>query len=190
MKQKHFFILLICIGLLLMSVDFVINDYQRFFINEPLDTEKNNENTSTPQTIPSHIPEGVLDILTKNITALEPTPAITLFSRLDISYLHEAESLQTSLIQNNQTFGIIYEFAGDESLYFQLKTALQLIMLENDSIFDANNLGDYSFYYNDNKRPNDVFLLSLINGHVWGFEYPREHHDIFKKLTKTLVNQT
>ena len=187
MKQKHFFILFTCIGLLLMFVDFIINDYQRFFIKEPI---INSESPSISQKVTSHIPEEVSNVLNEDITILAPTPAITLFSRLDISYLHEAQSLQTSLLQNNQTFGIIYEFEGDESLYFQLKTALQLIMLEDDSIFDANNLGDYSFYYNDNKRPNDVFLLSLINGHVWGFEYPREHHEIFKKLTKTLVNQT
>ncbi|MBT4936312.1 hypothetical protein HON22_00170 [Candidatus Peregrinibacteria bacterium] len=189
MQAKRILWGLVFIGVLLMTLDFFVNDYKRFFTWTPKTTQETEENTinSTKEFI-SQLPTSFLQTLPEDVLVIETSKATTLFSRLDISGLQIKEALQTPLTRESQSFGTVYEFSGSESLYFQLKSALNLILQQDDSVVDANNLGSYSLYYNDSKRPNTVFLLSIIHGRIWGFEYSREQHEIFKKLTKTLVD--
>lgn len=189
MQLKSTLWALVFMGLFLMTLDFFVNDYHRFFTWTSESSQENEElildNSQEPI---SQLSQKFLEALPGNVLMMDAMKATTLFSRLDISGLEIQEALQTSLIQDDQSFGVVYEFSGGEALYFQLKSALNLILQEDDSVVDANNLGSYSLYYNDSKRPNTVFLLSIIQGRIWGFEYSREQHDIFKKLTKTLVD--
>jgi len=182
--SKWIFIFLIVFAIFLGTVDFTVNNYQRFLKKDVAIAKVTEE-----KKIISKLPLAFKNKLPTSVLVQAPLETTTLFSRLDISTLNLAESMQTTLIQDLKKFGIIYEFSGSTTLYFQLKSALELILAPDDSVFDANNLGDYSLYFNDSKRSDMVFLLSLINERVWGFEYPREHHPLFKELTKTLVEQ-
>lgn len=181
MNRKQAFIGLLSVAFLFMATDFFINGYYTYLIPKS-EVSVSLESQST-------LPKSFFKALPKTVEVKESIPATTLFNRLIVSELNLQEAVQTPLFEGVQKFGIIYEFSGGESVYFQLHSALELILNKDDTIVDANNLGDYSMYYNDAQRPESVFLLALIKGRVWGFEYPRKHHEAFKKLTQILIEQ-
>ncbi len=180
-------------ALLLAFFDFSINDYMRFFKADLLQSETPNDlgTVSIPAETPaipvSKVSPSFIENLPEGTTVYETVNTSALFSRLDLSALNLDEAMQTTIMKDTHKFGTIYEFSGGESVYFQIRSALDLILTESDSVYDANNLGSYSLYYNDSKREGTVFLLSLIKGRVWGFEYMKDYHENFKELTKTLV---
>ncbi len=184
MSKKTIFIGLVLVAIVFIAGDFFLNNYKRFLINFLEDQSQDEETDSLV------LYEVLKDKVPENVVIGESTPTSTLFSRLDISMLGLRVATQTPIMDEIMKFGVIYELSGGEALYFQLKSALELVLEEDDSVFDANNLGEYALYYNDAKRPDDVFLLSLIQGRVWGFEYPKKNHEIFKKLTKSLVEES
>ncbi|PCI24889.1 hypothetical protein COB57_03915 [Candidatus Peregrinibacteria bacterium] len=186
--KKLFAVFLLCFvaGIFMLS-DYFMNDYERF-----LAPENNYDMVDLhPQ---SDIPHEFFVSLPEGVEALKPIASPVLFSKLPISGLDVASSFQTPLVQGDETFGIIYEYEGGPSLYFQIRASLEMILekhddLNDDTLFDANNLGDYAVYYNDESRPDTVFLVSLVRNRVWAFEYKKENHEVFKRLTKTLVEK-
>lgn len=181
MTTKQAFVGLLSIALFFAVVDFGVNKLWRYFPgDEPVAQTISGK-------VQSQLPPAFLKKLGKNVSVQESIQAGTLFNRLIVSELPIKEALQTSLLEGIQKFGVIYEFSGGEATYFQLRSGLELILTKDDTLYDANNLGDYSVYYNDTKRQDTVFLLSLIKNRVWGFEYPKKYHGQFKELVKTLL---
>lgn len=180
MRLFSAFFVLISIAIIISGVDFFLNDYDRFLVSEEI--------TGEISPVGSLLTEEFFNALPENTEVIESSYNTTLFSRLDISALEIDESLVTLLTKDLKKYASIYEFSGGEKVYFQLRDALELILRKDDSLFDANNLGDYSFYYNDSRDPNIVYMISLIQSRVFAFEYPRENHEEFKELTKILAN--
>ena len=185
MSVKNIFLSLLGIALILMSVDFFLNPVS--LPREEIFSIDSQEQDTPENNLISKIPQSFIQELPENTNVNESITATTLFSRLDITDMNSRETIQTSLTHGIQKFGVIYEIQGGEALYFQLRSALEFVLTEDDTIVDANNLGDYSLYYNDKQREDTVFFLSLIHNRIWGFEYPRQNHAIFKELFTTLV---
>ena len=185
MTKKQALIGLLSVALFLAATDFFINGY--FASISEVSYEEEDIFGGTTE-VRSKLPTSFTQALPEGVEVQDSIAASTLFNRLIVSELNLKEAVQTPILEGIQKYGIVYEFSGGEKTYFQLHSALELILEESDSVFDANNLGDYSFYYNDAKRPNTVFFLALIDGRVWGFEYPRTNHEQFKQLTQLLIN--
>ena len=82
----------------------------------------------------------------------------------------------------------MYEIEWWLELYLRTKEIIENEMQINkeNNIYEANNLWIYSFYYNDASQGNTVFLVALIKGKVWAFEYPKPKHEEIKIFTKEI----
>lgn len=188
MTKKQSFLILIGIAFIFMLADFFMNNYDKVFLQITKERESEQQSTlSGTVESQSRLSQAFIKALPDGVSIQEQLPATTLFNRIIVSELNLKEAVQTVLMKDIQKFGVIYEFSGGETTYFQLHSALELILEKDDTVFDANNLGEYSFYYNDAKRPDTVFLLALIKGRIWGFEYPKKYHEVYKDLIKTLL---
>ncbi len=171
---KKAWLILIFSSLLLLGFDFFLNDYFRFL--QPIDQIQ--ENSILPHELSDNLPAEVKVIASKQTNVL--------FSRLDLNVL-DVQVWRIDLAKNIEKFALIYRFNEQENLYFKIRKALSEVLETDENLFDANNLGQYSLYYNDSARSDTVFLLTLINDQVWGFEYPRKNHEEIKNLIKRLV---
>jgi hypothetical protein len=118
----------------------------------------------------------------------EESSSLLLFSRMDISGL--LSPMTHTVVRKNQAPVLhMYHFTSDHSLYFKLRSALEMILTQDDSVYDANNFGEYSLYYNDAKNPHTVYLLFYIKGNIFGFEYSKSLHEEIRPLINSLAEK-
>jgi hypothetical protein len=175
-EKKYFLLALFLVAaFFLAGMDFFINGYEKYFkINSNYVLEEDFNFKKLQKIFPESI------VLEKSLQTS------TIFSRLDISDLLEKVP-QMIFVKNKEPYLTAYYLGEKESSYFKIRTALEMILKKNDTIFDANNLGEYSLYFNDYKNNQTVYLLTFVNGRVLGFEYNKDNHNQIRKFLKKLA---
>lgn len=136
----------------------------------------------------SNIPQSSLDILWDNIKKDDTTWFQYLFSMFDLSEINQKKS-KTIFREWIKRYLSVYEIDWWLSTYLKIKNTIEYY-IENVnkswSIFEANNLWVYSFYYNDEKKWT-VYMVALIWWQVFWFEYNKDIHEEMKIFTKNIA---
>ena len=136
----------------------------------------------------SNIPEESLQILWSSIEKDKTTWFQFLFSMFDLSEIKQKKS-KTIFRDWIKRYLSVYEIDWWLDTYLKVKSTLEYY-IENVnkswSIFEANNLWVYSFYYNDEKKWT-VYLVALIWWQVFWFEYNKDIHEEMKIFTKNIA---
>ncbi|MCD5382795.1 hypothetical protein LR002_01600 [Candidatus Gracilibacteria bacterium] len=136
----------------------------------------------------SNIPQQSIVILGDEIKKDKTTGFQYLFSIFDLNEINQPKS-KTIFRDGIKRYVSVYEIEGGLDTYLKVKSVIEnYIEIKNTkgSIFEANNLGVYSFYYNDEKK-GTVYLVALIGGQVFGFEYNKGIHEEMKIFTKSIA---
>jgi hypothetical protein len=137
----------------------------------------------------SNIPDTSLKILKEWIEKDKTTGFQYLFSMFDLSEVTEYKT-KTIFREWIKRYLSVYEIAWGLETYLKIKNNLEYYVENVNkawSIFEANNLWVYSFYYNDEKKWT-VYLVALIGWQVFGFEYNIEIHPEMKIFTKSIAD--
>ena len=136
----------------------------------------------------SNIPKISLDILWNDVKKDDTIWFQYLFSMFDLSELNQQKS-KTIFRKWIKRYLSVYEISWWLDVYLKIKNTVEYY-IENInktwSIFEANNLWVYSFYYNDEKKWT-VYLVALIWWQVFWFEYNKDIHEEMKIFTKNIA---
>lgn len=136
----------------------------------------------------SNIPQQSIVILWDEIKKDKTTWFQYLFSIFDLNEINQPKS-KTIFRDWIKRYVSVYEIEGGLDTYLKVKSVIEnYIEIKNTkwSIFEANNLWVYSFYYNDEKKWT-VYLVALIWWQVFWFEYNKWIHEEMKIFTKSIA---
>jgi len=180
LKEKINFIHIIVFFLVLIwTLNIVLN--KNYF-------QANIQKVQVEKQFHSNIPEASLKILKTWITKDKTTWFQYLFSIFDLSEIWEKKS-KTIFRDWIKRYLSVYEIDWWLDIYLKVKSLVENYIQntnKNWSIFEANNLWVYSFYYNDEKKWT-VYLVALIWWEVFWFEYNKDIHEEMKIFTKNIA---
>lgn len=180
LKEKINFIHAIVFFLLIIWIFNIILNKNSF--------QANIENIEEKEIFISNIPNDSIKILESSIEKDETTWFQYLFSMFDLSEINQKKS-KTIFRDWIKRYLSVYEIDWWLDTYLKIKSTLEYY-IENInqtwSIFEANNLWVYSFYYNDEKKWT-VYLVSLIWWQVFWFEYNKDIHEEMQIFTKSIA---
>jgi len=136
----------------------------------------------------SNIPLKSIQILESSIKKDEVTWFQYLFSMFDLSEINQKKS-KTIFRNWIKRYLSVYEIDWWLDTYLKVKSSVEYFVENVNkvwSIFEANNLWVYSFYYNDEKKWT-VYLVALIWWQVFWFEYNKDIHEEMKIFTKDIA---
>ncbi len=183
-KNIKFVDLFALVLVLIWVINYIIN--QPNFSNDLIDTSEIEE-------LESSLPNESRAKLLENLTIQKEEKFTLLFSKFDIASIILEWWIKINVLDWNKIYLTLYELNWGLDTYIKVKNSVQnTIKLDNDNKndtkFEANNLWTYSFYYNNDRKKDTVFLVSLIKWKVWWFEYPKENHEAMKTFTKSIVD--
>lgn len=180
LKEKINFIYIIVFFLLLIwTLNILLN--KNYF-------QANVKQVEVEKVFHSNIPEESLKILKSWITKDSTTWFQYLFSMFDLSEIWEEKS-KTIFRDWIKRYLSVYEIAWWLDTYLKVKSLVEQYIENTNkkwSIFEANNLWVYSFYYNDEKKWT-VYLVALIWWEVFWFEYNKDIHKEMKIFTQNIA---
>lgn len=180
LKEKINFIYIIVFFLLLIwTLNILLN--KNYF-------QANIKQVEVEKVFHSNIPEESLKILKSWITKDSTTWFQYLFSIFDLSEIWEEKS-KTIFRDWIKRYLSVYEIAWWLDTYLKVKSLVEQYIEKTNkkwSIFEANNLWVYSFYYNDEKKWT-VYLVALIWWEVFWFEYNKDIHKEMKIFTQNIA---
>lgn len=180
LKEKINFIYIIVFFLLLIwTLNILLN--KNYF-------QANIKQVEVEKVFHSNIPEESLKILKSWITKDSTTWFQYLFSIFDLSEIWEEKS-KTIFRDWIKRYLSVYEIAWWLDTYLKVKSLVEQYIENTNkkwSIFEANNLWVYSFYYNDEKKWT-VYLVALIWWEVFWFEYNKDIHKEMKIFTQNIA---
>ena len=180
LREKINYIHIIVFFLLLiwtMNIIFNKNNFQT-----------NIKEVENSQTFYSNIPEESLKILWDDVKKDETTWFQYLFSMFDLSEINQKKS-KTIFRKWIKRYLSVYEIDWWLETYLKVKSIVEYYVENVNkswSIFEANNLWVYSFYYNDEKKWT-VYMVALIWWEVFWFEYNKDIHEEMKIFTKNIA---
>ena len=183
-KEKINFIHIIVIFLLILWIlNSILN--KNTFNAKIQDVEKNQWDI---EIFTSNIPISSLEILWDDIKKDDTTWFQYLFWIFDLSEINQKKS-KTIFRKWIKMYTSVYEIDWWLWTYLKIKKIIEYY-IENFnkkwSLFEANNLWVYSFYYN-NERKWTVYLVALIWWEVFAFEYNKKYHEDMKIFTKNIA---
>lgn len=176
----------------LFAIALIIIWVSNYIINQPTISNKLLNIIQTEE-IESRLPEESKEKLLENLIIQKSEKFTLLFSKFDIASIVLEWWIKTNILDWNKIYLTVYEIDWGLDTYIKIKNSIQNTIKsisenKDDSKFEANNLWTYSFYYNNNRKQDTTFLVSLIKWKVWWFEYPQGNHKEMKIFTKSIVD--
>lgn len=170
MKQLIAFFILLGIGIGLFSLDMLFNP----LLKDELVIHSSEE-------IQTQISPAIIE--SQGLSVFPAEKASLLFSEFQVNQ-YTPSPLVSLVFDQELPVGAIYELPADS--YFEIRHGLSAAK-EEATIFDANNLGEYSAYYNDSTRSETVFRIVRAPDRVFAFEYERQYHEAFVNIAQSLI---